>query len=92
MYFSLTLDNLESQNEYLVSLDVSVCFESGSACDVSMSVLKDSKLPKMTCDWTAGLGGILICKTSSITKIICPAQFLCFTDLLIDKGFLWGHG
>lgn len=57
MFFSLTLDNLESQNEYLVSLDLQVCLESGSACAISVSVLKNTKLQKTNCDWTAGLGG-----------------------------------
>lgn len=57
MFFSLTLDNLESQNEYLVSLDLQVCLESGSACAISVSVLKDTKLQKTSCNWTAGLGG-----------------------------------
>lgn len=55
--FSLTLDNLESQNKYLVSLDLQVCLESGSACAISVSVLKNTKLQKTNCDWTAGLGG-----------------------------------
>ena len=54
---SLTLDDLVSKNLYLVSLDVKVCFESGSACAVSIPVLSESKLPKTSCNWTAGLQG-----------------------------------
>lgn len=58
VHCSLRLDDLRSQNNFLLDLDVSVCFDIYS-CDVNVSVLSNTKLPKRSCDWSAGLQGKL---------------------------------
>lgn len=63
---SVNVKDLTSKNEYVVDLDISVCFESNGTCAIVASVLSNSHLPKTTCDWSTGLQGkyciqILIC-------------------------------
>lgn len=55
-YFSFTIHDLATEDMFLVSLDLYVCFEVSSPCMFSASILNDVKLPKTQCDWSAGIG------------------------------------
>lgn len=39
-----------SNGQYLVNLNISICFESGQPCDAVISVFEDSLLPKENCN------------------------------------------
>lgn len=54
--FSFSVHNLESEDSYLVNLDLHVCFETTGPCVFSTSVLSNVKLPQTKCDWSAGKG------------------------------------
>ena len=45
------IDDLDSERKFLVSLNLSVCFESKGPCLISMPVLRKTQLPKALCDW-----------------------------------------
>ncbi|XP_069109897.1 uncharacterized protein [Argopecten irradians] len=45
-----TIYNLESEGMYLVNFDLSLCFET-SSCEWTAPILKNSLLPKQSCDW-----------------------------------------
>lgn len=49
--FSYQVEDLESEKKYMVSLNLSICFESHGPCVVSIPVLKNARLPKAVCDW-----------------------------------------
>ena len=51
VYSSYVIENLESERKFMVSLNLSICFESHSPCVVSIPVLKNTQLPKSICDW-----------------------------------------
>lgn len=56
-FLSLELHDLPYQKKYLIDLDVSVCFESGGSCEISVPVLEHATLPKADCDWSQNLQG-----------------------------------
>lgn len=56
-FLSLELHDLPYQKKYLINLDVSVCFESGGSCEISVPVLENAALPKADCDWSQNLQG-----------------------------------
>ena len=49
--------DLNGLNKFRVSLIVSVCFESGSACEVEQTILNEAILPKPQCDLNIGRQG-----------------------------------
>lgn len=49
--------DLSGLNKFRVSLIVSVCFESGSACEVEQTILNEAILPKPQCDLNIGSQG-----------------------------------
>ena len=56
-FLSVNIKDLTSKNQYVVDLDISVCFESNDTCVILTSVLSNAHLPKTTCDWSIGLQG-----------------------------------
>ncbi|KAL3873935.1 hypothetical protein ACJMK2_037012, partial [Sinanodonta woodiana] len=50
---SYSVFDLASEKKYLLSLNLSICFEADT-CLVSEPVLKNVKLPKVLCDWNSG--------------------------------------
>lgn len=56
-FWSLELHDLPYQKKYLIDLDVSVCFESGGSCEISVPVLEHAALSKADCDWSQNLQG-----------------------------------
>ena len=53
MYYSFVIDDLIADNVYVVSMNVSVCLESGGACEVFTKVFEDHRLPKQECDYNS---------------------------------------
>ncbi|XP_046562951.1 uncharacterized protein LOC124271844 [Haliotis rubra] len=49
------IDNLEGEKQFLVSLNISACFESGGKCLVTLPVLNQARLPNPGCDWNSTL-------------------------------------
>ncbi|XP_063431651.1 uncharacterized protein LOC134714342 [Mytilus trossulus] len=45
------VDDLTADKVYVVSMNISVCLESGGACEVVTSVFQDHRLPKAECDY-----------------------------------------
>lgn len=50
-FLSLEFYDFFYQKKYLINLDVSVCFESGGSCEISVFVLEYVVLLKVDCDW-----------------------------------------
>ncbi|VDI01394.1 Hypothetical predicted protein [Mytilus galloprovincialis] len=44
------MDDLSAENQYLLTVNTSVCFEANSACNLSVLLLEDMRLPKLPCD------------------------------------------
>lgn len=78
----MKLDDLRSQNNYLLDLDVRVCFDNSSTCDVIVSVLKNTKLPQRSCDWSAGLQGNGYHKTSIFFQYSNAFAWISLYDIL----------
>ena len=53
-FFRYQIDDIVSDNEYQISLDMRVCFESQKDCYFSMKVFNKYRLPKVFCDWGTG--------------------------------------
>ena len=56
--FRYQVYNLMSERKYLVSFNVSVCYESSGDCEFTVTVLDNVKLPKLKCEW--GLESFII--------------------------------
>ncbi|XP_063420822.1 uncharacterized protein LOC134706043 [Mytilus trossulus] len=46
-----SIDDMKSQDVFLINLDMSVCFESQSSCEFTISIFKNVFLPKPLCNW-----------------------------------------
>lgn len=53
---SLTVDNFQGERLYLVSMNISLCFEAYEDCLRQIIVLKDTLLPKRRCSWDTNTG------------------------------------
>ena len=40
-----------SYGQYLISMNISVCYEASAACDTVITVFENTLLPKTLCDW-----------------------------------------
>ncbi|XP_046562947.1 uncharacterized protein LOC124271840 [Haliotis rubra] len=49
------IDNLEGEKQFLVSLNISACFEAGGRCLVTLPVLNQARFPNPGCDWNSTL-------------------------------------
>ncbi|XP_052083539.1 uncharacterized protein LOC127720831 [Mytilus californianus] len=47
------VDDLTADKVYAVSMNISVCLESGGACEVFTNVFQDHRLPKAECDYNS---------------------------------------
>jgi hypothetical protein len=56
LFSSLTVHDLAAEDNYLLNLDLHVCFETTGSCVFSSAILSNVKLPKTKCDWSAGKG------------------------------------
>lgn len=75
----------------MVSLIISVCFESGSACEVEQTILNNAILPKPQCDLDIGTQGkgkyfqIQVCFRYKLYKLVscfiktCIAHTKCIS-------------
>ena len=43
--------NLANERKYLVSVNVSVCYETSGECEFTAVILENVKLSKLDCDW-----------------------------------------
>ena len=73
--YSYNIFNLESKDTYLVNFDLSLCFETMS-CEWTVPILKDTYLPKQSCDWNRPMvdTGNLKRYKSMIEKDLCLTQ------------------
>lgn len=46
-----TIDDLVSEGNYMVSLDISVCYDAHSPCKYTETILRNTRLRKSVCDW-----------------------------------------
>ncbi|VDI03913.1 Hypothetical predicted protein, partial [Mytilus galloprovincialis] len=47
----LVIEDYPTERQYEVTLDLSICFDSGSTCIISVPILKNTILPKSICEW-----------------------------------------
>lgn len=48
---SYKIDDFDGESQYLVSLNMSVCFESNKTCHMTAQVLSNTWLKKTLCAW-----------------------------------------
>ncbi|KAL3873866.1 hypothetical protein ACJMK2_036950, partial [Sinanodonta woodiana] len=48
------LDNLQTQRIFILSLNLTVCFEAHDECAFQIPLFKNARLPKPVCEWTSG--------------------------------------
>ncbi|KAJ8320500.1 LOW QUALITY PROTEIN: hypothetical protein KUTeg_002087 [Tegillarca granosa] len=48
------LSDLIGENKIMMDMNVSVCLETNSTCNMSVKILDGTKLPKQSCSWTKG--------------------------------------
>ncbi|VDI43606.1 Hypothetical predicted protein [Mytilus galloprovincialis] len=48
------VEDLVSEKQFQISLNISLCFETFKDCLTTVNVLKETKLPKVFCDWGTG--------------------------------------
>ena len=53
-FFRYSVEDLSTEQKYLVNLDIQICLEANKPCVVDVSVFKNTKLPKKPCEWTTG--------------------------------------
>lgn len=53
-HYSYQLFDLTGENKILMDMNVSICLETNSTCNMSVKVLDGTKLPKQPCNWTRG--------------------------------------
>jgi hypothetical protein len=54
LFSSFNVHDFASEKVYLLNLNISVCFEAFGECASEVQVFKDTKVPKMACDWSTG--------------------------------------
>ena len=76
-FFSYTIQDLSMEKEFVVDLDISICFEANGPCVFNSNILKSARLPKPLCNLNSNMsfGGLY-------TLILYWKLFLLF-DLLI---------
>ena len=65
------MTDLHADNELLLNMNISVCYEANGPCDKTHIVFKDTKVPKTPCDWNIGFlqaGLSLICTLSNVIE------------------------
>ena len=50
-HITFTIDNLEGERIYIVSLNISICFDNHIDCYMSAQILKHTRLPKELCKY-----------------------------------------
>ena len=51
-FYRFSIEDLSSEQKFLVNLNLQICFESTKECMVDIPVFTHTKLPKKLCDWT----------------------------------------
>jgi hypothetical protein len=46
------MDNLYNERKYVMSLNVSQCYESSGTCSLHHTLFRDALIPKGVCDWS----------------------------------------
>jgi hypothetical protein len=59
-FFSYTIQDLSMEKEFVVDLDISVCFEANGPCVFNSNLLKSARLPKPLCNLNSSMsfGGL----------------------------------
>ena len=50
-YYRYRIYNLADERKYIVSANISICFETSGPCELTVPVLDSVKLTKVMCDW-----------------------------------------
>ena len=50
-YCSFIAEDLLGDEQYVISMNISVCLESAGPCEVALVIFDNDRLPKPTCDW-----------------------------------------
>ena len=50
-HITFTIDDLEGERIYIVSLNISICFDDHTDCYMSAQILKHTRLPKELCKY-----------------------------------------
>ena len=54
IHYSYSVLDLGTENVFVVSMKLSVCYESAGPCELNIPVFSEHKLHKPTCNWTRG--------------------------------------
>lgn len=52
--FRYSIEDLTSEQNFLVNLNIQICFDAKKPCLTDLSVFKNTKLPKKPCEWRTG--------------------------------------
>lgn len=72
--FSYTIDDLKGEKQFLVTMEISVCFEANGPCALTIPILEEVRLPKPLCNLDSGF-------SLSGTYLYC----LCYNILVVTK-------
>ena len=53
-FFRYSVEDLSTEQKYLVNLNIQICLEANKPCVVDVPVFKNTKLPKKPCQWMTG--------------------------------------
>lgn len=52
--FRYSIEDLTSEQNFLLNLNIQICFDAEKPCLTDLSVFKNTKLPKKPCEWRTG--------------------------------------
>lgn len=51
VFSSFIAEDLIGDEQYVISLNISICLESSGPCEVALVIFDNDRLSKPTCDW-----------------------------------------
>ena len=80
------MDDLETANQYLVNMSVSICFEYDQACDPKVVVFENTLLHKLPCLLATGFHEES--KFFNLSQLHCFKQNPCIINDLLEFDWL----
>lgn len=74
VYYSFVVEDLVGEEQYVISMNISLCLEANGPCEVSLVLFDNDRLPKPKCDWN--------------TDFIIPGDYQTHVLWLYVKVFL----
>ncbi|KAK6174798.1 hypothetical protein SNE40_013376 [Patella caerulea] len=74
-----TIDNLDGEKQFLLSMNMSVCLSSDKPCQSTFNLMNNARIPKLFCDWNATIA----LKGFNLTKFL-EEQYANIGDKLSD--------